>query len=509
MTSTRRSNVPLVVTVPLATIDAREAGIEYAACQRSAAYFLDRYGYISDPQAGVLPFRLWPFQQDLLNQMASQQRVVVLKARQLGVSWLLAGYGLWMAAYHDGATVLMLSKRLDEAVTLLDKCEFLYQQLPAFLRPAVGKQNETTLQFSKRGSKIVALPATEDAGRSESASLVIVDEAAFHPAAQVNYSAYKPTVDAGGKLIIVSTANGRGNWYHQMWTGAPANGFTPIFLPWTFRPGRDDEWWTRQQAEYTATPHLLAQEYPLTATEAFVASGQCLFEIAAVQELQAMARPPLSTLDNGAVQVWQRPRPGCLYVIGADVAEGKDAGNDRYDYDAAVVLEWRTGAHVASLHGQWPLDLYARMLGTLARQYNNAMVGVERNNHGHAVLEHLLHNDALRYDNVYQHDETDQLKDLTGTRTYKAGWPTTAKTKPIMEQEMASWIESGSLVSYDAGFWDEALSYVRHGDGKAGAQQGCHDDRVIAHMIALQMRAHVQTRSGPPLPLSVKARWRS
>lgn len=487
--------------------DTSELSIEYNACFDSVAYFLDHYARISDPQAGIMPFHLWDFQRDLLDTLNGEQRVIVLKARQLGVSWLMAGYALWVAMFQDGANVLMLSKRLDEAVTLLDKCEHIFMQLPAWLQPKVGKRNETTLQFERRGSKITALPATEDAGRSESASLVIVDEAAFHPAAEANYSAYKPTVDAGGKLIIVSTANGRGNWYHQMWSGAPANGFTPVFLPWTLRPGRDGDWWARQQAEYGAMPYLLAQEYPLTSTEAFVSSGACLFDLASLQELQAMARSPLSTADNGALQVWQRPRPSCQYVVGADVAEGTDAGNDRYDYDAAVVLERQTGVHVASLHGQWPLDQYARLLRELATQYNHALLGVERNNHGHAVLEHLLHNDALRYDNVYRHDETDPLRDKHGARTYKAGWPTTAKTKPLAEQEIAAWIKSGSLVNYDAGFWDECLSYVRHGDGKTGHQGGCHDDRVLAHMIALQMRQHVQ--AGQMLPISVAARWRS
>lgn len=503
----RLANVLAARLTPHPDVD--EQTIEYNVCMDSVSHFLHNYARIADPQAGIVPFRLWVFQRELLETFNDEQRVIVLKARQLGVSWLVAGYALWVAMFQEGANVLMLSKRLDEAVSLLDKCEHIYNHLPRWLQPAIGKRNETTLQFLHRASKITALPATEDAGRSESASLVIVDEAAFHPAAAANYSAYKPTVDAGGKLIIVSTANGRGNWYHQMWTGAPGNGFKPVFLPWTLRPGRDEDWWSRQQAEYTATPHLLAQEYPLTATAAFVASGACYFDIEALQGLLVMARSPVSTIDNDGVQVWQKPRPGCLYVVGADVAEGKDAGNDRYDYDAAVVLEWQTGTHVASLHGQWPLDLYAQMLGTLARQYNNALLGVERNNHGHAVLEHLLHNDALRYDRVYEHDETDQLKDLSGKRAYKAGWPTTAKTKPIMEQEIASWITARSLVNYDAGFWDECLSYVRHGDGKTGAQNGTHDDRVVAHMIALQMRAHVQARSGPPFPLSIKARWRS
>src|SRR6266540_4231305 len=114
---------------------------------------------------------------------------------------------LCAAKFHDGANVLMLSKRQDEASALLVKARFLERSLPDWLRTAAGKSNDSTLEFADRGSKISALPSNEDAGRSEAATLVLLDEHAFHQYAEDNF-AVKPTIDAGGRLVIVSTANG-------------------------------------------------------------------------------------------------------------------------------------------------------------------------------------------------------------------------------------------------------------------------------------------------------------
>ena len=470
--------------------------LEYAACQEVPAYFLSQYAQIGDPQGGVLPFALWPFQRDLLETFETKQRVIVLKARQLGVSWLVAGYALWSALFHDGANVLMLSKRQDEATGLLDKAAYIYDRLPPYLQAKLGKANETVLQFKRRGSKITALPSTEDAGRSESASLVIVAEAAFHPHAEVNYAAYKPTVDAGGKLLLVSTANGIGNFYHRLWAEAPGNGFTPVFLRWSLRPGRDAEWWARQQQEYAATPHLLPQEYPDNPTEAFVSTGNCLFDTRAITELAALARPPIEQRDNGAVRIWHQPEQGHRYVAGADVAEGKDAGNDRLDYSHLAIYDWATCEHVASLHGQWMPGVFAERLAALCADYGYPLLGVERNNHGHAALLRL---DDLGYPRLFgsvaplaAQDREAYGKPAPARQT---GWLTTAKSKPLLEQEIARLIGTRELLSHDAAFWDECLSYVQHGDRTTGAQASCHDDRVIAHGIALMMR-HVPIETG-------------
>ena len=121
--------------------------IEYEACKASCAYFLNNYAFINDPVQGKIPFKLWPIHLDILDIVLANQRVITLKARQVGVSWLFAGYSLWRAQFHDGANVLMLSKREDESRSLLDKSFYIYQNLPLFLRKKLLKRNESVLAF--------------------------------------------------------------------------------------------------------------------------------------------------------------------------------------------------------------------------------------------------------------------------------------------------------------------------------------------------------------------------
>ena len=140
--------------------------------------------------------------------------------------------------------------------------------------------------------------------------------------------------------------------------------------------------------------------------------------------------------------------------------------------------------------------MFAKHLDALGRRYGNAQMGVERNNHGHAVLLELRH---LNYPNVYSHTGSD---DLHGRgHAAELGWPSTMATKPILEQELGAAIAQGWLKSWDRYFWDECLSYVNLGNGRTGAERGCHDDRVIKHGIALQMRKHPAQRVDVSLPL--------
>ncbi len=451
-------------------------------CMESPHAFLQHI-HILDPNLGDIKFVPWDWQPGLINTWHTNFLSIVLKARQLGVSWLVAGYALWTVLYHEGANALMLSMGEKESKKLLSKAKYIYTMLPDFLKPTCTRDNDSMMQFGSLHSEISALPATEDAGRSEAATLVVVDESASHPYAEANYSAYKPTIDAGGKLIHISTAKGRGNLFHRLWNDSPGNRFTRVFLNWRLRPGRDDNWYQEKVEEYSATPTLLKQEYPNTPEEAFIANSYCVFDTERISQELDNCRPPIETRDHNRIKIWQHPIIGRKYVAGADVAEGKDSGNDSLDYSGAAIYDFQTLVHVADLHGQWPLDLYAKHLHDLCHEYGDAYLGIERNNHGHAVISKLR---DLRYSNLYFHQDR-----RPGSRVSKAagfGWPTNIQTRPDMETDLAAAITSNSLISYDREFWDECISYVHQGNGKAGADAGCHDDRVIKHMIAVQVR---------------------
>jgi len=177
----------------------------------SEASFVDFLDYVKvlepPPGLSVIPFEKWEHLESLAHTLRTERLVVILKARQVGVSWLLAAYALWTALYHKGAVVLMLSKGQHEAGDLVDKVKFIHTQLHPALQQPVGTDSGTEISFPTMMSTVTALPSTEHAGRSETASLVIQDEADFHEHLDTNYAAVKPTIDAGGQLIQASTAN--------------------------------------------------------------------------------------------------------------------------------------------------------------------------------------------------------------------------------------------------------------------------------------------------------------
>jgi hypothetical protein len=462
--------------------------VEFLKCSADAAYFIDSYGLIDDAQglgdgSGVMPFRLWDCQVGLMWSLMTTRLALILKARQLGISWLVCGYALWLCLFSPGKLVLLFSQGELEAVELLRRIRTLSERLPDWLKdrlPTAERDTTTELGWSN-GSMVRSLPATKKAGRSFTASLVIVDEAAFALYADALYAALKPTIDAGGQLIVLSTANGLGNLFHRLWAkaSAGANDFRTTFLPWWSRPGRDAAWYARVVAE-SDDPALVKQEYPANPTEAFVASGRVRFPSEWVAAQAKNVRPglpraswpaSLRSIESG-LTVYELPGPAA--VIGADVAEGLE----KRDWSDAVVLGRGSRAELAVLHGHWEPDEFGRLLKALSGAYStpgpdgtpiSAPVLPERNNHGHAVIAALR---RLGAPVLTGHDK-------------RYGWLTLAQTKPQIVDALAVALRDGAITIRTQAALDELQVYSVLDDGTTGAPARYHDDRVMSRAIAL------------------------
>jgi hypothetical protein len=477
--------------------------VEAAACSESFEYFLANYVYILDPEFGKIKFEMWPVHSELAGFIIACDRIIILKARQLGVSWLLAAYALWKASFKDGANVLMLSKREDEAKSLLGKSFFIYQNLPLFLRRKIHKHNETEISFEDNitpdvaSTAIKAFPSTEDAGRSEAASDVICDEWAYHPYAEVNYGAYKPTIDAGGKLIGVSTANGIGNFFQKTYAASKVpsdnwtpqnpigkNGFVPLFLGWYLRPSRNKNWYSNQVSEYSETPHLLAQEYPASDIDAFISSGNSYFNKEKVHLWMQFCRTPVENHHGGIIKYWKYPVFGERYIAGADCAEGRGE-----DMSGMALYHLRTMEHVADIHGDLTPDEFADFVVSMCTLYNNAFLCVERNSVGVGVIIDIVkrHNytNLLKYRPIQNSLKLGKSAQIEFARNEEYGWPTNQVTRPYMLRDLSSHISTGTITSPDKGFWDECITFVNV-RGKLQAADGCKDDRVFKHALAIQ-----------------------
>jgi|TARA_R110000824_G_scaffold93793_2_gene226798 hypothetical protein len=275
MRSSLRGNNPTAEAIELG----RQAGILLA--QRSFVDFLD-YAVVEDEWSatGVKPMEKWPHLAEMAIHWGNGESEIGLKARQLGFSWLAADLAVHRASYRKSATVLMLSQGEDEAAELLRKSLVVYEHLPPGLQAPLAKPPTKTEVIFQGGGRIIALPATEKAGRGYKASLVIVDEAAKHPYAQQNYAAYRPTVADGGQLIMIGTANGK-NFFAEMFWRAwnKESDYTGRFVPWSARPGRTPEWYDTEYRNFGGHEDDFRAEYPATPNEAFAAKEGLVYPL--------------------------------------------------------------------------------------------------------------------------------------------------------------------------------------------------------------------------------------
>ena len=449
---------------------------EVKQCFQSPAYFIERYVRIYDAVAREwIPFELWDAQRAALDLIDTNNQVIILKARQLGLSWLTLAYALWQMLFKPAATITIFSRRETEATYLLsvERLRGMFQRLPAWLTYGTLTTVDNTKSWSlSNGSIAYAFPTT--AGDSYTVTTAIVDEADLCPLDNL-LRAVKPTVDNGGKLILISRTDKSkpASTFKSIYRAARRgeNSFAPLFMPWYVHPGRDAAWYAAQQADAMSTTgalDVLHEQYPATDSEALEPASKdkrlplswlkaCYTESKPL-DARAVNAPPLPALTIYAV-----PVAGREYVIGADPAEGNPTSDD----SAATVVEKSTLKQVATLRGKLQPGEFAEYLEALAVWYNRARLLVERNNHGHAVLLALNHSKAAAW--------------VLNGLDKKPGWLTTANAK-------ATLYANDALRTATCGIVDQEtyLQLASIEGGSLSAPEGEHDDAAIAFMLALQ-----------------------
>ena len=263
--------------------------------------FINGYCWVIPAEGGYpIRFRLWDFQGEVIQDIVEHDSLVVLKARQLGLSWLALAYGLWLCNCHPGQTCLILNRNLGAAIELLDRIRFMHKRLPLELATRVVQDTNDVkmpmLVFAN-GSRIISLPSTEDTGSGLTAQLIIADEVAKWKWAVATFTAILAIIAGGGKIIAISTAKGTGNYFARLWAGAQpgaedANGYWPIFIPSSAHPLRDDAWLAREARKYPDRRRF-RQEHPEKAAEAFQLADDAVFgEFDRAQHHRQFVREP-------------------------------------------------------------------------------------------------------------------------------------------------------------------------------------------------------------------------
>jgi hypothetical protein len=461
---------------------------EYIKCATDPVHFFRKYCYITHPIKGRVLFHLYPFQENTLNEFRNNRFSIVNKSRQLGISTLVAGYSLWTMMFNKDKTVLCIATKTETAKGMVEKVQFMYENLPKWLKGNQKPISNNKLSFQlANNSRIVATSAASDAGRSYAVSLLLVDEAAFIEGIDKIYTSIKPTISTGGGIIALSSPNGVGNWFHKMYTEAEIrkNDFKAIKLPWDLHPDRvapiDSGWEERERANMS--PREFAQEYDCD----FLGSGNSVVEpdTLSFYEQTYIQDPVERRFMGGDYWIWQYPDYSKSYIICADVARGDGA-----DFSAFHVIDVENCEQVAEYKSQVDTRTYGNMLVSVATEYNNALLVVENANVGWDVINTIIEKgyQNLHYSpRAYGELNIDKWMAKMDSDQTVPGFTTSTKTRPLVISKMEAYIRDRHFIFHSKRLLEELRVFVWL-NGKAQAQNGYNDDLVMSLGIGLFTR---------------------
>ena len=316
--------------------------------------------------------------------------------------------------------------------------------------------HNSTIEFIN-GSFIESIPTSEEAGRSESLSLLVIDEAAIVRWASTIWSASFPTLSTGGSAILNSTPYGISGFYHSKWVEAITDSdspFHPIRLYWKMHPERDQKW-------YDTMSKALGQRRTAQEIDGdFLSSGSTVFDLTDIKAIEdtLLEYPVIETRFNGQLRIMDKPKQGVRYFIGADVATGRSN-----DY-SAFTLGDSNGEEAAVFKGRIPVEKYAKILGNLGKEFNWATIAPETNDIGLAVTT-LLQTEG--YPQLYYHKKLLKKKGKSRPEVEQyPGWITTSKNRSLIIDGLEEDIRKDNITIKDPFFVQEAYTFIYDSIGR-------------------------------------------
>lgn len=487
--------------------------------------------YIQDKQGMLVKFTPNSIQRKVVDyvieciQKNVPIRMIVLKARQEGVSTVVEAIILWWTATHKNVNSKIVSHDRESATNLYSMFQRYYDNSHPFFKPSTKFRTKNDLLFNNEQNtglnSNISISSAENTGTGRGLTIhwLHASEVAMWSNGAEILAGLLQTVPMSPNtaIFLESTANGVGDFFYNTWVAAKEGRsvFKPFFFGWHMHtdyqiptPKLDDytqeeleliqnydltdeqiAWRRVKVMEFAGNEDKFSQEYPINEAEAFLVSGRPRFSIPRLQEMETSCKPAptyelvekkgeISTIKvaNAPLKIWEEPIGGVKYVIGCDVS---DVGTD---FSVATVIRTDTSTTVARWRGSIEPSEFGEELYLLATYYNKALLGVEINNHGLTVVQRLR---DMRYTNMYRRQKG--IDERFETATSKLGWRTDRKTKPMMINDLAESIAKGVLKDYDLEFIREAFAYVVDDRGRTNAQEGRHDDTVISTAIALQL----------------------
>lgn len=446
----------------------QEQILELHKCAADPMYFIENYIKIVNPNNGVVLFDAYPYQRHMIKTFEENRFVVCLLSRQSGKSTIVAAYALWFACFNDHKNIGIVSNKADSAKSLLARLKYMYELLPAWIKPGVPEWAQKTIAFDNH-TKIHIAATSKDSFRGEPMSMLLLDEFGFVDPpwkAEEFWASNYPTVSASktAKILIISTANGMNNKFHEIYTNAEngTNSFVSLKYDWRHVPDRDDEWAATQLSNMGKIK--FAVEFGCD----FIGSSFTVIDAETLENMLKTTKDPAFFDMKSKFRIFEKPQAGAEYVIGVDCAKGTGQ-------DASVMQIFRIDSihpikltQVAVYEDNF-VDVYtfAEIVHKTSYYYNSAYLMVENNGEGSAVTNRLWWD--LENSNLVN----------TGTKEKDLGIRATTTTKPKAVLFMKKLIEDGSITIHDKPTVMQLTDFIDKGNNVYRCEN-LHDDLVAS-----------------------------
>ena len=428
------------------------------------------------------------------------ERNIVLKARQMGLTTWAAARFFLKTITQPGTLTLQVAHTQESAEEIFRIVHRFLDCLPDELREGplkTSRANVRQIVFPEMDSQYRVVSAGDrNAGRGMTVQNLHCSELARWPGNPGEILAgLRASLAPGAELILESTPDGVGGCFHEEWQKAGETGMVRHFFPWWMErryraKGVAESSLTDEERALMARHRLdleqigyrrgiranfrglAMQEYAEDEQSCFLASGDSVFELGAIEERLLSAPEPQQLRRNGELEVWLPPLPGREYMVAVDPAGGGSEG----DYSAVQVLDMETGMQCAEFAGHVGGLELAQLVTGLAGEYNGAWLVVERNNHGSGVL--ALAETVCGYRRIY-------------AQSGQTGWLTTSVSRPAVLSRLGAALVEQPDCFMSRKLLGECRTFVRLANGGSGARAGTQDDRVMAMAIGLGARAEM------------------
>jgi len=449
---------------------------EFIKCKNDPIYFTKTYVQIVSLDEGLVPFKMWDFQEELIRKFHKSRFNIAKLPRQTGKSTTVVSYLLHYLIFNDSVNVGILANKASTARDLLARLATAYENLPKWIQQGVVVWNKGNIEL-ENGSKILAASTSASAVRGMSFNIIFLDEFAFVPnhIADSFFASVYPTITSGKstKVIIISTPQGM-NHFYKMWQDAVngRNDYTYHEVHWSQVPGRDAKW--KEETIKNTSQRQFTQEFECE----FLGSVDTLISAA---KLKALAfDDPIS--QSKGLDIYEKPKDKSEYLLTVDVSRGIGG-----DYSAFIVFDITTVPYrVVGKYRNNEIKpmLFPNVINDVARAYNNAWVLCEVNDVGDSVASIL--NFDLEYPNVLMcamRGRAGQIvgQGFSGNKT-QLGVKMSVTVKKVGCANLKQIIEDDKLTFNDYEIISELTTFIQKKQSFE-ADEGFHDDLVMCMVI--------------------------